>query len=195
MSITVVVRRVAEPGQEAVLVPAMVTALGPTYASHRQQASVFQSDHDPARGLYVANYDSRVAYENRVNPGLMEIDRLCARVERCFYQSIHLYEQVLVPGPFLTSTEFTVPVATAEAVLAYLLQTSRPAIHRLPGCVLSILYRDLDAPERLFAIHRWRSEADRAAFDALAGPLGQPLLDWGVHIERFRGQVRADADA
>jgi hypothetical protein len=89
----------------------------------------------------------------------------------------------------------TVPTATAEVVLDYLRQTSRPAIHELPGCVLSILHRDLDAPERLLAFHRWRTEADCAAYYALAGPLGQPLYDWGVRIERFRGWARADVDA
>ena len=44
------------------------------------------------------------------------------------------------------------------------------------------------------ALHRWHTEADRAAFDALRGPLGAPLRDWGVQIERFRGCVRAETE-
>ena len=195
MRVTVAVRRVAKPGQEATLVAAMVAALGPSYASHRQQASIFQSDLEPARGLYVADYDSRAAYESRANPVVREIDGLCVQVDRCFYQRIHHFERVLEPGPVLTCAEFEVPPPAVDAVLAYLLHTSRPAIHALPGCVLSILYRDLDAPGRLFALQRWRSPDDRAAFEALAGPLGQPLRDWGVRIERFRGRARAEVDA
>ena len=195
MRVTVAVRRVARPGQEATLVSAMVAALGPSYATHREQASIFQSDHEPARGLDVADYDSRAAYESRANPVVREIDELCLQVDRCFYQSIHHFERVLEPGPVLTCAELEVPPPAVDAVLAYLLHTSRPVVHAVPGCVLSILYRDLDAPGRFFALQRWRSADDRAAFEGLAGPLGQPLRDWGVRIERFRGRARADVDA
>jgi len=194
MSVTVVLRRIAKPGREADLVRTMVESLQPAYAS-RRQAGIFQSDHDPAVALYVAMWDSPAAYEARLQRAAPLIEKLCLAADCRFYERIHLFERVLVPGPLLTCTELTVPAATAEVVLAYLSQTSRPAIHRLPGCVLSILHRDLDAPERLFAFHRWRTEADCAAYYALTGPLGERLHDWGVRLERFRGRVRADVHA
>jgi quinol monooxygenase YgiN len=194
MSITVVLRRVAKPGREAELVRTMVGSLQQAYAS-RRQASIFQSDHDPAVALYVADWESPAAYEARRQRADPAIEDLCLEAECRYYQSIHLFERVLVPGPLLTCTEFAVPAAESVAVMRYLLQTSRPTIHQLPGCVLSVLYRDLAVPERLFALHRWHSEADRATYYTVSPPLGQPLRDRGVRIERFRGYARADVEA
>jgi hypothetical protein len=194
MSVTVVLRRIAKPGRETELVGMMVESLQPRYRN-RGQGGIFQSDHDPAVALYVAEWDTLAAYEARLQRAAPAIEDLCTAVERHFYEPIHRFERMPVRGPLLTCTTFAVPAPALETVLAHLLSVNRPRIHELSGCVLSMLYRDLDAPGRLFALHRWHTEADRAAFDALRGSLGAPLRDWGVRIERFRGCVRAETDA
>jgi len=193
MSVTVVLRRIAKPGRATELVGTMVASLQPSYRK-RRQASIFQSEHDPAVALYVAEWDTPAAYETRLQRADAAIEDLCIAVDRHVYEPLHHFERMPVRGPLLTGTTFGVPPRALEPVLAYLLTVSRPQIHQLPGCVLSMLYRDLETPGRLFALHRWHTEADRAAYDVLCDPLGAPLCDWGVRIERFRGCVRAETD-
>jgi hypothetical protein len=193
MSVTVVLRRIAKPGRESELVGTMVESLLPSYRG-RRQGGIFQSDHDPAVALYVAEWDTPAAYEARLQRAPSAIEDLCLAVERHFYAPIHRFERMPVRGPLLTGTTFAVPLPALETVLAHLISVNRPQIQAVPGCVLSMLYRDLDTPGCLFALHRWQTEADRAAFDALRGPLGAPLRARGVRIEPFRGCVRAETD-
>jgi hypothetical protein len=193
MSVTVVLRRIAKPGRETELVRMMVASLQPR-SGHRRQGGIFQSEHDPAVALYVAEWDTSAAYEARLQRADAAIEDLCIAVDRHVYEPLHRFERMPVRGPLLTGTTFAVPLPVLETVLAHLITVTRPQIHQLPGCVLSMLYRDLVTPGRLFALHRWHTEADRAAYDALCGPLGAAFRDWGVRIERFRGCVRAETD-
>src|SRR4051812_32013428 len=121
MSVTVVVRRVAKPGQEAALVQMMIASLEPAYAT-RRQASIFQSDRDPAVALYMADWDSTAAYEARLQRAAPTIEALCVAANSRFYERIALFEQILVSGPVLTCTTLEVPGPACEAVEAYLLQ-------------------------------------------------------------------------
>jgi hypothetical protein len=193
MSVTVVLRRRAKPGRESELVGMMVESMHPRYWN-RRQAGIFQCDHDPAVALYVAEWDTPAAYEARLQRADPAIEDLCIGVERHVYEPLHRFERMPMRGPLLTCTTFAVPPPALEPVLTHLISVNRPQIQEVPGCMLSMLYRDLDAPGCLFALHRWHTEADRAAFDALRDPLGAPLREWGVQIERFRGCVRAETE-
>ncbi len=192
MSITVMVRRVAQPGAEEALLQAMVQAFETRHGYRRSSICVFQSEDDRAVGMYVAEWESRDAYLARDSTHSAHIDELCRSVERHYYERLHLFERMLESGPFVMCTKLQVPPAVHDEALDYLLHQSRPAIWALPGCVYSALHRDLDIPGSLFAMHRWRTAADVERYDAVRQDLGRPLIERGVRIERFRARCRGE---
>ena len=198
MSVTVVVRRRARPGQGEALVAAMTRRLAdPTpHAQPRSAAWVFQGVADPDVVLYLAHWDSREAYAaRRQGDDPAELDALAVgKTERRFYHPLTTYEAIEGRMGAISCTRLQCRRAATLAVLTFLLEGSGPTIRGYPGVVSHHLYQDEDHPNHFLAILGWESlaVAETARRDIAPG-LDAELGKRGAILERFIGRTRAEA--
>jgi quinol monooxygenase YgiN len=196
MSVTVVVRRQAQPGQEEALIRLAIAAIERPRARTSSVARVFQNVDDPAAMLYVGQWSSREAYESRDAEHVASLDALCQEAPaRWFCQQLSLYEVVSSQVEAADCTSLRVPPAQAAAVETYLREQAAPLSQAQPGFVLRAVYQDLDDPGHLFVLLGWRSAADgEAAYQQVWPELSRALREMGAQLERFQGRTRAEIE-
>jgi hypothetical protein len=194
LSVLVVVRRRALPGQERPLLAAMAAELKSSRPPRSLRARVFQGLTDPRAVIYLAEWSSRDAYLTYNTPPLVALDALCTSPpRRWFGQPLDYFEAGSEPPRVLTSSIFEAPPAAAMSLISFLMEQAGPALYQSTSCVLRALYQDLDHPSRFISLKGWRSEADwSAAMDALAPRLDAHVEKLGATVEHFTGLLRAD---
>lgn len=194
MSVLVVVRRRALPGQEQPLLAAMAAELQSSRPPRSLRARVFQGLSDRRAAIYIAEWSSREAYLTYNTPPLVTLDVLCTSPPRRWYcQPLDLFEAHSEPPQVLSSSIFEAQPAAAMPLISFLMEQAGPALYQTTSCVLRALYQDLDHPSRLISLKGWRSEADwAAAMAALAPRLDAHVEQLGATVEHFTGLLRAD---
>jgi quinol monooxygenase YgiN len=200
MSITVVVRRQARPGQADALLALARERLGMALrrSDRRIQTQVLQSRADAHFLLWVSSWESEADYWVRMDAagGFDRLNALSvAPAERYFFEQLSLYENMgRHPVVVQCALIHTPPDATAR-VLEYLQEHSGPALRRLPGLVMRMVYQDRDEPSRLFTIHGWESLAAFEQHQQEGHPhFGAQVDALGARLEYFMGLTRGYAD-
>jgi quinol monooxygenase YgiN len=200
MSITVVVRRQARPGQAEALLALAQERLGmtPRRPDRRIQTQVLQSRADPHSLLWVSSWESEADYWVRMNAagGFDRLNALSAApADRFFFQQLALYENMgRLPVVVQCALIHTSPDASAR-VLDYLSEHSGPALKGLPGLLMRMVYQDRDEPSRLFTIHGWESVATFEQHQGEGHPHFQTQAHaLGARVEYFMGFTRGYVD-
>lgn len=196
VSMLVVVRRRARPGQEEALVAAMTAEVYGSRPPRSSRARVFQGLNDPRAALYVAEWSSREAFLTHNSTPLVALDALCTSPpRRWFCQALDVYEVGLTPPRVLACSTFAAPLAAAARLIDYLLEQAGPLLYQQPGCVLRALYQDVDRPGRLISLKGWRSDEDlEAAMLTLSPGLDSHIRGLGASVDHFAGRLRAEID-
>jgi quinol monooxygenase YgiN len=200
MSITVVVRRQARHGQADQLLALARERMNMTLRrpDRRFRTQIFQSRADPHGLLWVGSWESEADYWVRMEEagGFERLNALSAApAERYFFQQLASFENMgRIPVVVQCTLIHAAPDTTAR-ILEYLLEHSGPALKRLPGLLMRMLYQDRDEHSRLFTIHGWESVA---AIDQHHREehqhFGSQLHELGARVEYFRGLTRAYVD-
>jgi quinol monooxygenase YgiN len=192
MSVLVVVRRRARPGQEQALIEAMTAEVQSTRPPRSSRTRVFQAISDPRTALYIAEWSSREAHLTYNSPPLVALDDLCTSPARRWYcQALDLYEAGSAPPQALSLTTLQCQPSAALSLITYLMEHSGPAIYQQPGIALRALYQDLDHPNRIVSVRGWRSVADlETARLHLMPEVDTAMRALGVRVERFTGVLR-----
>ncbi len=189
MSVVVVARWRARPGQEAALVAGALSLWKEFYGS--PEPCVFQSIEDPAAVMYIDEWNRRGEYLLRQSAIPARLDAICeAPVERTYYRPLHDYRPVSGSSPVVGASVFQAPPSAVTTTLTYLAEQLAPRIEGLPGCLRRAVYQDLDDPGRVLVITGWRSVEDRR--EALRGMLQRAdtvLVPLGTRIERFNART------
>ncbi len=196
MSITIVVRRRARPGQEEALLAGMLAVGAQRHSLLNPQVRVLQGLRDRRGLLYIGEWRSRESYERSDQSGLAALAALSeGPPERWYLQQLDVRESSGERAQAITATLVRAPPAATAAVIRLLLEEIGAAVCRSPGFLLRALYQDLDDPGRLLALNGWRSAADllvtrRMLFASFAAPLTR----LGATSDLFEGDVRGTID-
>jgi hypothetical protein len=186
MSVVVVSRWQARPGQEAALLAGALTLWRDFYDS--PEPSVFQSMQDPTVVLYIDEWNRRGEYLLRQSALPARLDALChAPVERTYYRSWTFFERIVGSAPMVGASLFHAPPSAVSTMNRYLDERLTPLMQALDGCLRRATYQNLDDPGRVLVITGWRSEADRRqAFGGVLARVDTVLGPLGTRIERFQ---------
>jgi Antibiotic biosynthesis monooxygenase len=186
MSVVVVARWRARPGQETALLAGALTLWRDFYDS--PEPSVFQSVQDPTVVLYIDEWNRRGEYLLRQSALPARLDALChAPVERTYYRSRTFFERIKGAAPTVGASLFSAPPSAVSTMHRYLSERLTPLMESVDGCLRRATYENLDDPGRVLVITGWRSDADRR--QALGGVLARVdtvLSPLGTRIERFQ---------
>jgi quinol monooxygenase YgiN len=199
MSVTVMVRRRARPGHEDAFLRASVrgTASYATSESLLRTARVLQRVQDPSDFLWLAEWESRAAYQASQGAIARELELLSVgNAERSFLEVVHSSEYI---DRRVTALTCVLVDATAETLAAAreMMQTrGRTLLEANPGFAARYLYRDIERANRLVAVLGWASlaAAEQAVhiIDAHADELVDAL---GLRRESFVGRVAVEVHA
>jgi quinol monooxygenase YgiN len=194
MPVTVVGHRRAQPGQEEALIAAAIPLLECRRSGASTPSRVFQSLSDPQAVLYIDTWESRAAFQAQDPQRLAPLDALTEGhpVWR-FYRPLSLYECILRAVPAVECTSFRVPPGTEAAVRAFFLERGGPIVQVQPGCLLRVLYQDLDDSGLMFGLTGWDSIAAlERAVENFRPEIDPWLLEHDVQIEHFQARTRAE---
>jgi hypothetical protein len=196
MSVTVVVRRRARPGQEELMFGLAIGAIQRPRARTSSTAQVFQGLTDPAAMLYLGQWNSRESYESRDTSHLARLDALCeGPAYRAFCHQLSLYEIVSSQVQVAACLIIRAPEGCVADIVTYLHSEAALVTQAQPGFVLRAVYQDLDDPGQLFVLVGWRSAAEQdAARRSVLAATRQRLQELGAAIEDFRGRTRAEIE-
>ena len=200
MSVTLLTKRQAQPGQaEAVVthVQRVIEACLPHVLRH-EPIRLFQATRDPTILLTVSTWASREAYrESTRGLDLSAIDALSTGPpERRFCQRIKLYESVYEPVVAVSSILVDCPPPVRDTLADYLTRESKEFVVAQPGCVLRVVYVDEDDPCTFFVLSGWSSlEAWQRFVGAPVQAAREAIRVRGGRVERFvEGRTRAEVD-
>jgi heme-degrading monooxygenase HmoA len=200
LSVTVVTRRRAKPGQaEALfaLASRRITEM-PRGRQFRQQTLLFQAVADDHLLLRVSHWDNLDAYWTAMGGlgGFGPLDALCVDAgQRYFFQRIGLYEDMGRKPEAFDCAIFQAPAGEGTAMVERMQAHKTPVVRAQPGIILHAFYRDIDDADRLFIMHGWQSSADQQNF--LDGPgrvLEIDLGAQGLRVERYVVLPRVEID-
>ena len=159
MTVTLITRRQARPGQEANLLAMAVSKLADERYRESRSVRLFQGREDPGLLLHVATWDNREAFARGMRDrGIDELDALCVGPpERYFCDWLSFYTVVTSQPALVTCTMVEVPSAKSDALAAFLKEMTATLRAGLPDMVLHGLYRDQDAPCRFVVLQGWQS--------------------------------------
>jgi quinol monooxygenase YgiN len=200
MSVTVVVRREARPGEAPALVAAMVDWIeglaGET--EPRRSARLYQGLTDPDGVLYMADWDTRHAQMTNLAAAerYARFDAFCAEPpRRALFKQIAEQEQMGADVAVVACMLIDAAADQSAALHAFLTREARQAVAAHPGFVLRNVYEGLEAPHRFFVVSGWDSvEACERSRATLTAHLEPTLRAMGATIERFIGHARAVVD-
>jgi quinol monooxygenase YgiN len=201
MSVTVVIRRRARPGEGAHLIATAARLLEARVeqAAPLSVARVFQSLSTPDDILLVSVWDTRAAYWARLPADAAEqqLAALCVgEPTRHFFRRLVLEEHRAQPVVVVDCAILQSAPAQAEALLSAMLQLVRPLREVAPGFVLRYLGQDEDDPTRLILLRGWESLGALEDFRLQVAPRFE--AEWfkhGATVERFMGRSRATVEA
>jgi quinol monooxygenase YgiN len=196
MSVTVMVRHHARPGQEDAFLRVSVrgTASYATSDSFLRSARVLQRVGSPGEFLWIAEWDSRNAYETSQRATARELENLAlGRGERSFLDVVHSSEFMDRRVTALTCV-LVDATATTMATAREMMQTrGRALLEAHPGFAARYLYRDLERPHRLVAVLGWTSLAAAEQAVHIINQHADELVDaLGLQRESFVGRVAVE---
>jgi hypothetical protein len=194
MTVTVVTRRRARPGQEAALIEAVARSAASAAgegAARGGAARLFQGYEDPEEFFRLVEGESRDAVATAAADGLP--DAYCAgTAERQVFERLtgHAGSAALAQAGGGAIVEL--PPAAGGAALAFSDEVAREMCAR-PGVVQVAIYRDLDRPHRFLALCDWDSADTRQAFYAEALPrYASAVREHGGRLDVFVERTPAD---
>jgi quinol monooxygenase YgiN len=199
MTVTIVVRRQALPGQADALLALAYDRLQRVPSRRaRLQVRVFQNPADPHLLLWAGYWENEADYWARTQAlgGLGELDALCAApADRfVFHRLAHFENMGRVPAVVQCTLIQTTP-ETTQQVLVYLETQRGPTLKQSPGILLRELYQDRNAPTRLCAIHGWESVAALECHEREGhSHFESHARELGTRVEYFQGLTRAHVD-
>jgi quinol monooxygenase YgiN len=162
----------------------------------RRIARLYQHVDDPAWLLYLADWDSREAFEayRQTAPMAGSPDQLQQVPSLRFYRRLALFERVLTPVSIIGVAVVDGPAGTHASRRDLALAYHRSGGRDRPGLVLLQVHEAVDAVPGLLLISGWETieqlqQADQAAGRAL---LDQLAANGGTH-RRFVGRALAEA--
>ena len=189
MTVTLITRRQARPGQEDALLAVAERRLADERRLYRAQSvQLFQGRDDPGLLLRVTIWESREAFERR--PGSRDVDQLdelcVGPPERYFCNWLSFYRVVTSQPALVTCTVLEAPEAASDRLAALLREIAGAVRGGLPDLVLHGLYQDQDAACRFIALGGWQSpEAWDQAQRGMIGHYQADLRAMGAAITRF----------
>jgi len=200
MSVTVVTRRRARPGQAEVLFELASRRILELSGKQdaRLQTRLFQGVDDAHLLLRVGHWDNLDGYWSamRVLGGFEPLDELCVGGgERFFFERLSLYEDMGRKSAAVDCALLQAPPGQGGQVSETILQRNAPTVRAQPGLVLNAVYQDLDDIDRFFVMQGWESDAAQQHFLANTGRSLEAQLDTnGVRIERYAVHTRVEVD-
>lgn len=163
MSVTVVIRRRARPGEGARLLAAIQRLYAGRLARDRQfrGARVLQQLDDPDSFYFMGEWTSRAAYWAGMtdDPAYAEVEALSAApAERTFFHRVSVIENASRRAEVARAILVELHADAAAAEIARR-RALAPALHQLPAFAFQHLLQDLDAPRRLLFLYGWTDAA------------------------------------
>jgi quinol monooxygenase YgiN len=200
MTVTVVVRRQALPGQADALLALAFDRLrrAPSRRARRLQVRVFQHLTDPHFLLWAGYWETEADYWARTEAlgGLDELDALCAAPADhfVFHRLAHFENMSRIPAVVQCALIRTAP-ETTERVVEFLQTQRAPVLKQSPGLLLRELHQDRNVPTLLCAIHGWESQAALERHEQEGHPhFESRAQELGARVEYFQGLTRAHVD-
>lgn len=198
MGVTIVLRLWAQDGQrDEILAMATREFEAPTSGSEGcRYARLFQTLGDPDQFLYVAEWDSREAFERGGRQlRTPALDALMLRFEGPHYcRELYSYENMARRPEIVACAIGEAPAAAADATRELAIQLGREA-SQAPGLVLYRVAEDVARAGRIVVLHGWDS---LAALELARGDAGAPVQErlraLGVAVTVSVGRTRATFD-
>jgi quinol monooxygenase YgiN len=191
VSVVVASLQTALPGQDEALVAAVTRAFRtPTdSASACQSAHFFQDIRDQTRFLYLAEWESKAAFQAYVR----EVGASFFADGSDFFYCLPLasigpvQRPVQAVGCSITQTKWSMTSGVAKVMLdewCRIKETSDDLLHYS-------IYRDEDDPGRFISVHYWSSNAELEQFRAKDAPIfTDRLAEQDAAVIQFRGRTR-----
>jgi hypothetical protein len=185
----------ARPGEGGAMLRAWLGLLTRYSPSLRQRrfALVFQALGDPDALLYLAEWETRAAFDARAEEigSRAWVREHAARVAVSFPEPEHSVEKALAPVEAAELARLRVPATARGAVAAYLRDEATIGFAD-PHFAVRTLYANPRAPDDLLVYRGWSSPPGLAAYHAGRGrAIAAELERQGVAGEYFRGYTRA----
>jgi quinol monooxygenase YgiN len=159
MSVTVVIRRRARPGEGVRLLAAVRQVFAARFAHDRcfRAARILQQLDDPDQFYFMGEWTSRAAYWAGMghHPAHLALDTLSEQpAERAFFRRVSVIENASRRAEVVRAilVELAHDTATVEIARRRALA---PALRRLPAFVFQHLFQDLDDARRLLFVYGW----------------------------------------
>jgi heme-degrading monooxygenase HmoA len=196
MAVTVMIRRRARPGQEDAFLRASVrgTAGYATSDSLLRSARVLQRVQDPADFLWLAEWESREAYDANLNDVQRELELLAAGPrERSFLEVVHSSEYIERRVAALTCVVVNATAQTVAQARDMMQTRGKALLEANPGFAARYLYRDVERAHRLVAVLGWSSLAAAEQAVQIIDRHADELVDaLGLERQSFVGRVAVE---
>jgi quinol monooxygenase YgiN len=197
MGVVIVVRLVARAGQGETIVTAATREFEAAAARvDCRSARLFQALGDPSHLLYVAEWDSREAFEAHArHVRTAALDALAVESEGPYYcRELYSYEDMARRAEVVACAIGEAPPESAAAMRALASDLGRTA-SQVPGLIFYRLAEDVERPGRLVILHGWDSEASLARARGPAGrSVQQQLRALGARVTVSLSRARAAYD-
>jgi quinol monooxygenase YgiN len=194
MPVTIVFWTRTRPGRAEELV-AVMGAMMDVPAAGRSRSLLLQAVDDPARFLYVADWETRAAFDASVRRATISLAPLLAADEPPVEaREVAAHEDAGRTAEAVGCLTIDAPATACRAIERWLADALRALRTRAPELVAWRALREQGQPCRLLLLHRWESEEAMQAFLA-----GRDAAALSTHVEafeatcaRFLGRARAE---
>lgn len=199
MSVTVVLRLQARPGQvEALLAAGAALYKQALQAGTLQAVRVLQGLHDPGNVLVLGEWRSREAYwaaREHEQAGNAIVAFCAGPPQRYFFERLGYYEDMSRRAVLVGATFLRAPAAEVTAFGHFLVYEGRQLTADAPGLVYRYSYQDADDPTHFLMNVGWDSPEAWERFQRERAPtVRAAMLARGATLEPFAGRTHADAD-
>jgi hypothetical protein len=194
MTVAVVTRRRARPGEEAAMIAAVVRSAETGSPAGQPAARLFQDFEDPERFLRIVEAADRGAAEAAAVGEMLPAAYCAGETERQVYERISEGEGVARLSATAGGAIVELPESASGAARAFSDQVAREMCAR-PDVARVAIYRGLDNPHRFLALCDWETEAALQAFYAEVLPTyASAVRDHGGRLDVFVERTQADLD-
>jgi hypothetical protein len=193
MSIVVVSRRHARPGEGGQLIAAVRRLLGHYGILGARNIQAFRGIDSTDIVTVLSEWPSLADYEEisyhwRDDPAL---EALCARPpERSVYRRLSFSRDMARRPSIADFILYHYPPELKEDMLTFLKEVTGPVVRAEPGLVQRAVYGEIDSPPRFLILHGWESLASREAVGKrLAERTATFVPDPRVQLRRFATQA------